>query len=239
MLWDDIEKLTEGKKRKAKKLPVTGYGTFFLFEVPTDSSHWLVGPYHVLTDLATDLRTNEHLRDVLTENEVRLGLRASDKPPADVVRQARYGSKVAGEDRDTDFTGMRVDSVALPAREVDVIPSNRRGDRETNVKTYWDTQTPQSHHIVEFNNLEMLGKSTKEGDSQMDYLKLPAVLLAAEFHQRYITAFLRDAQRWSKTKLQAEIVGNYQKLYTEKSALFNPLWDVSAIILRNAGLTVP
>ena len=64
----------------------------------------------------------------------------------------------------------------------------------------------------------------------------PQVLLAAEFHQRYISSILKPAQRWNKTKLRAEIFSLYEGLYLSRSRLFQPLWPVSRLILRQAGI---
>ena len=114
--------------------------------------------------------------------------------------------------------------------------TNRISDREENVKSFWDSQTPQSHHIIEFNNLEALGVSRKNGNVGMDYFQLPAVLLAAEFHQRYISAILKPTHNWEKSKLAAEIPTVYSSLYLERSKLFEPLWFVSKAILERAGL---
>jgi len=115
---------------------------------------------------------------------------------------------------------------------------NRRTDREENVNAFWETQTPQSHHVVEFNNLEALGVSSKIGTTEMDYLQLPAVLLAAEFHQHYISAILKPTHRMDKLTLSKEIVSAYRQLYTSRSKLFEPLWIVSKVILQEAGLTI-
>jgi len=68
----------------------------------------------------------------------------------------------------------------------------------------------------------------------MDYKRLPAVLLAAEFHQRYITSILKPAQDWEKDKLLGGIHKLYQDLYLRRSALFKPLWAVSKVVLKEA-----
>ncbi|HAV63798.1 MAG TPA: hypothetical protein DCY13_15715 [Verrucomicrobiales bacterium] len=231
MLWNRIYGLAE-----SQQLNLPAFGRLLLLKTPLDDSHWLIAPYRDLTRLATALRTDAATRQVLTDHQVRLGLRETDRPPADVERQARYGKLIPGEDRQRDFTGQRVKELATPVQPDAPVPANRRGDREANVKNFWDTQTPQSHHIVEFNNLQTLGVSTKSGDSEMDYQRLPAVLLAAEFHQRYITAVLRPAQRWSQAQLEAGIAGVYRELYLQRSRLFEPLWAVSRVILKQAGL---
>jgi hypothetical protein len=157
-------------------------------------------------------------------------------PPAGIERQARYGPLVRGTDHDKDFTPGRLNPVALPVQEISPVSVNRKTDREDNVKGFWASQTPQSHHIVEFNNLETLGASHKTGNAEMDYLQLPAVLLAAEFHQRYISAILKPAQQWGKQQLRSAIASVYRDLYLGKGPLFEPLWRVSRVILEEAGI---
>ena len=208
--------------------------------IPNSPTCWLIGPYARLTLLATALRTDESLRAALAGLHVRLGLRETDVPPAG-DRQARYGPTVQGAHHAGDFAAQRIFPLAQPA--LDSVPGqsapvSRRGDREENVRTFWMTQTPQSHHIVEFNNLRDIGKSTQNGTGEMDYNRLPAVLLAAEFHQRYISAFLKSAHGRNADALRKEMPGMYRTLYTGRSPLFRPLWDVSEVILRAAGLPV-
>jgi hypothetical protein len=219
--------------------PPKGYARFFLFMTPADGAGWLVGPYKDMTLLATDLRNDEGLRDFLSANRVRLGLRNTDVPPAGIERQARYGHLVPGTDPNRDFTRGRLNPVALPVRAISPVPVNRKTDRENNVMGFWASQTPQSHHIVEFNNLETLGVSHKVGNAEMDYLQLPAVLLAAEFHQRYISSILKPAQHWGKQQLQSAIGSVYRGLYLGKGPLFEPLWRISKVILNEAGITTP
>jgi hypothetical protein len=233
MIWNQIANLPD-----VQTLPSQGYGQMLLLPVPDHTSNWLVGRYRDLTRLATALRDNASLRELLTKHRVRLGLRDSDVPPAGVERQPRYGKTVAGPNAQTDFTASRKQALATPVKAEAAAPPNRRTDREQNVADFWNTQTPQSHHIVEFNNLETLGASQKTGVKEMDYQQLPAVLLAAEFHQRYISAILRPAQRWTKGRLTSDIVGVYRGIYVTRSTLFKPLWDVSRIILQEAGLPV-
>ncbi len=231
MLWNAIATLPGCRTVKPRN-----YSELFLFETPVNNTCWLIGPYKHMTTLATDLRGDAALRRSLTRKRVRMGLRDSDVPPADLERQERYGATVQGEDFDEDFTAARVSSLAPPVGSSTPPPANRRTDREENVQRFWDSQTPQSHHIVEFNNLETLGKSQRIGVTEMDYLNLPAVLLAAEFHQRYISAILKPAQHWGKTKLQTDMVDLYRQLYQGRGPIFNPLWEVSKVILAHAGL---
>jgi hypothetical protein len=216
--------------------PPNNHPQLFVFRTSVDDTGWLIGPYKAMTRLATELRYDRAVRDFLSSNRVRIGLRQTDVPPANVARQDSYGLVVAGDDCTRDFTAVRLNPIAGPVRMREGPPINRKTDREENVKSFWDSQTPQSHHIVEFNNLKTLGVSTEEGNEGMDYLQLPAVLLAAEFHQRYISAILKPAQRWEKVRLQAEIVTTYRNLYTLRSRLFEPMWAISRVILERAGI---
>jgi hypothetical protein len=72
----------------------------------------------------------------------------------------------------------------------------------------------------------------------MDYFQLPAVLLAAEFHQRYISAILKPTHHWDKPRLAAEMPAVYNGLYFERSKLLEPLWSVSKTIFECAGLDI-
>src|SRR5262249_7774285 len=154
----------------------------FVFRTSVDDTGWLVGPYKGMTRFATDLRHDSALRDFLSSNRIRIGLRKTDIPPANVPRQERYGPLVSGDDCTRDFTADRLNPIVQSVRIQEASSINRKTDREENVKGFWETQTPQSHHIVEFNNLKTLGVSTENGSEGMDYFQLPAVLLAAEFH---------------------------------------------------------
>jgi hypothetical protein len=233
MLWNTIATLTD-----CTRLTGEFHGLFALKNA--DGTQWLIGPYERLTVVATALRTREDLRDMLGALRIRLGLRDTDVPP-DGVRQGRYGKTIPGQKHALDFTPSRTFSLAQPALDLapgQAAPTNRRGDREENVRTFWMTQTPQSHHIVEFNNLRDIGASTKHGLREMDYGGLPAVLLAAEFHQRYLSIFLKSAHGETAAALRRKMTGMYRTLYLGRSALFRRLWDVSAVILREAGLRV-
>lgn len=234
MLWKTLCALPECKLAT----PPNDYGQLLLFRTAVDKTAWLIAPYNQLVKFATDLRHNEHLRNFLAENQIRIGLRATDVPPTDTTRQKDYGATIVGENHDKDFTSARVNPLAQPMNTEDIAPVNRKMDREENVKTFWETQTPQSHHVVEFNNLETLGVSSKTGSTAMDYLQLPAVLLAAEFHQRYISAILKPTHQMDKPTLSKKIVSAYRQLYTSRSKLFEPLWIVSQVILQEAGLTI-
>ena len=206
-----------------------------VIRTPVDETGWMIGPYEEMTRFATRLRHDADLRDLLGSKRIRIGLRKTDVPPAGTARQTRYGPAVPGENRERDFTDERLNPLVLPVGK-EAEPTNRKTDREQNVKTFWETQTPQSHHIVEFNSLNALGVSSADGKTGMDYLGLPAVLLAAEFHQRYISAILKPAHRWGKIQLQSEMARLYRDLYIERSKLFEPLWLISKAILERAGV---
>lgn len=207
-----------------------------VIRTPVDETGWMIGPYQEMTRFATDLRHDTHLRDLLASKRIRIGFRKTDVPPAGTTRQIRYGTVVPGDRCKRDFINERSNPLVLPVRK-EAVPTNRKTDREQNVKSFWETQTPQSHHIVEFNSLNALGASTADGKSGMDYFGLPAVLLAAEFHQRYISAILKPAHRWGEVQLQSKMTGLYHALYTQRSKLFEPLWLISKAILERAGVT--
>jgi hypothetical protein len=233
MLWNTIATLPGCRTVEPKN-----YSRLYLFKTSLNDTGWLIGPYKNMISLATDLRGDPALREFLSAHRVRLGLRDTDVPPAGIDRQIRYGSTIQGANSGQDFTAERVNPLAPPVGGSAPTPVNRKTDREENVKRFWDSQTPQSHHIVEFNNLETLGKSRRIGVTEMDYLNLPAVLLAAEFHQRYISAILKPAQHWGKGKLQSNVIDLYHRLYQGRGPIFDPLWQVSKVILRQAGLKI-
>jgi hypothetical protein len=231
MLWKTIENLPG-----CRVVTPTKDSRLFLFQAAEDATGWLVGPYQELRSLATALRNDAQLRQFMTANRVRLGLRESDVPPAELERKERFGPTIQGVNYNQGFAAARFRSLAPPVQDLPSLPINRRTDREENVRRFWEAQTPQSHHIVEFNNLETLGVSHAVGVSEMDYLQLPAVLLAAEFHQRYISAILKRAHHWNKARLQNEMTPLYRGLYRDRGQLFTPLWRISRVILTAAGL---
>lgn len=223
---------------KAVRVPGTDNEMYLLpvpFNEVLEPSFWLIGEYRVQTPFATKLRDSKTLQKFVTENRVRFGLRESDRPPTG-ERQVRFGTQKLAA-KPGDFTTNRVQELATPVKE-DAASVNRRTDRELNVKTYWATQTPQSHHIVEFNNLRDIGKSKESGLGELDHGQLPCVLLAAEFHQRYISSILKKLHGASKKDLLKTLPGEYSALYLGRGPLFSPLWSVSRFILQEAGLSV-
>jgi hypothetical protein len=231
MVWNAIKNL-QGCERLA--VPERD-ATFYVFMTPTDDTVWLVGPYKPMTDFATDLRNDKGLRDFLTAHRVRLGLRDKDVPPPGIEWQKRIGPSVPGAHRNKVFIRDRSNPITKPVLDGPV-SGNRKMDREDNVKSYWASQTPHSHHIVEFNNLAKLGVSHRVGKAEMDHDQLPAVLLAAEFHKCYISSILQPAHLWTKQKLELEIAPLYTRLYFEKGRLFEPLLRISKEILKAAGI---
>jgi hypothetical protein len=233
MLWNTIATLP-GCERVTP--PGSREINMFLLRIAADNTCWLIAPYESLTVFATALREGSELRDFLGDHQVRIGLRASDIPPADVDRQKRFGNTKAGSNANKDFTGMREKELSRPVNPSVAASVNRRTDREANVHSFWQTQTPQSHHIVEYNNLAKLGVSKKGRLKEMDYDRLPAVLLAAEFHQKYISMILKPPQHWPVAQLRRDITSLYRQLYVQRSELFKPLWKVSKVILAEGGL---
>jgi hypothetical protein len=198
----------------------------------------MVGRYREQTRLATELRTNPAAQYFLAEHAVRLGLRQTDIAPAELERQERYGTTVAGTNAGMSFQSQRLNPLSTPVKPGPLEPSNRRSDRQENVRLFWATQTPQSHHVVEFNHLRDLGVSKEDGAGPMDHGQLPCVLLMAEFHQRYLSSILKQTHGWNATRLRSDLAQTYRSLYEAGGVPFQPLWDVSRIILRAAGLAV-
>ena len=251
-VWDAIRSLP-GRKRPSLP-PKGGYTELYLFKTPVDDTAWLVGHYSELTRFATSLRSEQALQDFVSENRIRIGLRETDVPPVG-DRKEGYGDFEQGLNPGANFIPSRLSPLARPFRDftksqlkpVASRPSsasvNRMTDCAENKRKFWASQTPQSHHIVEFNNLKTLGASSKGRTDEMDYLQLPAVLLAAEFHQRYISAILKQAQRWGEKDLRSRVHSVYEDLYLNnmgsKGALFKPLWEISRVILKKAGIEPP
>lgn len=221
--------------------PPSPYAEMLLIPAPPDktreASFWLIGQYKDQTSFASDLRTSKTLQNFVTDCRVRFGLRETDRPPFDMERRKRYGATLAGANSGGDFTSMRVRSLAQPVRP-GIQPVNRISDQKENVRLFWMTQTPQSHHIVEFNHLRDLGKSRDNGLGEMDHGQLPCVLLAAEFHQRYISSILKQTHGWTPEQLRAGLGKVYSSIYLSRGTLFSPLWTVSKIILRAAEIPV-
>ena len=87
MLWKTIANLPGCKT----VTPPQNFPQFFLFQTSVDDTSWLVGPYKDLTKFATDLRCEKLLRDFLSANRIRIGLRDTDIPPTNIKRQEGYG----------------------------------------------------------------------------------------------------------------------------------------------------
>ncbi len=138
------------------------------------------------------------------------------------------------------WTGIRtmnqVTTLSAAHAELLLVPINRISDQRENVNTFWATQTPQSHHIVEFNHLEKLGLSHLQGWGELDHPRLPAVLLAAEFHQRYLSASFKLTHGWDEPRLRQELVPFYRALYLGRSLLYHPLWEISKLVFQQAGM---
>jgi hypothetical protein len=202
-------------------------------------SFWMIGQYNDQTGLATQLRNNEFAQDFVAKERVRLGFRSSDLPPIGLKRQERYGSTIAGTDAGKHFGVQRVNPLTPQVISGQSEPINRRGDREENVRRFWESQTPHSHHVVEFNHLRDLGLSKAVGLGPMDRGQLPCVLLSAEFHQRYISSILKQTHGWKVERLRSDLPRVYASIYLSRGTPLRPLWEVSRVILRAAGLIVP
>ena len=236
-MWEEIRKIPGCRSDFAPG----GYGEVLFLPVPDidklEPSFWMIGRYKDQTGLATALRSDDLLQTYMAASRVRFGVRESHRPPVDLERIKRYGASVTGINAFNDFTAERNLALARPVRPGEP-PVNRLGDREDNVKQYWATQTPQSHHIVEFNHLRDIGASSKNGAGEMDHAQLPCVLLSAEFHQRYISSILKNTHGRSASQLRGSLTKVYFSMYGRRGPLFEPLWTVSQIILRSAGVSL-
>ncbi len=236
-MWEEIKKIPGCRSDFAPG----GYGEVLFLPVPgidnLEPSFWMIGRYKDQTKLATALRSVDSTQTYVAASRVRFGVRESDRPPVDLERVKRYGALIKGINAHHDFTGQRNYTLARPVRPGEP-PVNRLGDRKENVKQYWVTQTPQSHHIVEFNHLRDIGVSSKSGVGEMDHAQLPCVLLSAELHQRYISSILKNTHGRSASQLRGSLAQVYFSMYGRRGPLFQPLWAVSKIILRRAGVSL-
>lgn len=207
------------------------YGQPLIFNL-NDGTGWLVGPYQTLRTIATACRNEEWAQDFLAGVHARFGFRSTDVAPADLKRQKSYGTNQTGQNAGRDYTGQRKPGAPEPVVGGQAA-TNRISDRYENIQTYWQTQTPQAHHIVEYNNLHSIGVSG-EGQAEMDYDRLPAVLLMAEFHQRYISSILKPTHDMGMDVLKARMYSIYQNIYTGYSPALFPLWEISKVILDEA-----
>jgi hypothetical protein len=112
-------------------------------------------------------------------------------------------------------------------------PKSRITDALANVETYWTTQSPQAHHIVEFNNLEQVGVSHKQGTEDLDYDQLPCVLFIAELHQRYVSSLLKDTHNWrgQPAQLLLRLMTTYENIYRTQAPGLLSLWRISEVVL--------
>ena len=239
-LWNKIRAINGCR---TARLPHVQYEVVLL-PVPSlpgaaSDSFWLVGEYRHLTDFAASLRNDQEAQDFVAGHHIRFGLRGTDLPPVNLARQQRYGIQQAGPNATKSFATQRTGPVALTANVNAPVPTNRRSDREENVRLYWLTQTAQSHHIVEYNNLHTIDASRKGGGRPLDHERLPCVLLAAEFHQRYISSALKHTHGMTKVDLTKEMISIYGGIYRTTCPPLAPLWQVSRAILRAAGFAVP
>ena len=258
MSWESLQP-TSGPKVASH---LASYGTIYLLPIPPvadqPQAYWMVGAYNVLQPLAEKLRGNQTLRDILTAYRVRLGLRVGDVPPVSPDQQSSYGTNVTATTAGQTHTGERKPSAYQTVTEINALvaahtgktarinPGSGHTERITdlleNKYTYWEKKTPEAHHIVEFTQLEALGVSRATGNGPFDHAELPCVLLAAEFHQRFITRILEQARAKAKTlpgltekraylKTLREV---YSTLYKRNGTLFLPLWDAAQTILNAA-----
>lgn len=238
VLWQRIGSIDGAKVVKSPE-----FGDVVLLPVPDLDSDtcWMVSRYTDQTRLATALRTNEAAQRFVARHRVRFGFRKTDVPPIDLDRQKNYGETEVNEAlASKSFRAKRKNPLLKPVDDENAAQINRLSDREENVRLYWRSQTPQSHHIVEFNNLRDINRSRKGRGhvGPLDHSQLPCVLLAAEFHQRYISSVLKPTHGMDEKELLRTMVRTYRSLYATRTSPLRPLWQVSRLILREAGLPV-
>ncbi len=240
---------------------LSGFGTVHLIPTPRDDFRWLVGGYETLRGIAEALRMNATLRALVAGYQVRIGRRLSDEIPTSPKQQVGYGPETLNLDALLDHTGKRRPGSAAGTATVNqnraalspiigqpVDNAEQSGlayrytDKFQNLKTYWEKKTPECHHIVEDNQLRALGVSNKEGNQPLDHRNLPCVLLAAEFHQKFITPILQPTRLKPNTVLDKaerpafhrKLQGVYETMYQRNGTLLLPLWNVASIILAEA-----
>jgi hypothetical protein len=203
------------------------YQNVFLTPNTTESLYWVIGPYPVLCELSKELRTNQELSESLLKNGIQFGFRKTDKPPTGLTRQKEYGKSEAQPVGD--FSESRLIETHIPIKGKEVT-SCRISDQYSNIMEYWKTQSPQAHHIVEFNNLEAARVSTRTGSGDLDYQLLPCVLMMAEFHQRYITSKLKDTHGWDDrpAELIKKLRARYDQIYFSDAPQLASLGKISA-----------
>lgn len=201
---------------------------------PGCSQHWLIGPHPILNRLAKQLRSDQVLCELLRERGVCFGFRVTDVPPLARNRQKSYGDRVTRAT--TDHSKQRRETKHQPVYSAVLAPTARVTDEFACVETYWATQTPQAHHIVEFNNLEAVGVSCVGGAGDLDYDRLPCVLLIAEFHQRYVSSVLKSMHKWQgrSRQLLKQLRPCYETIYRKQAPGLLSLWHISKIILDTA-----
>jgi hypothetical protein len=219
---------------------VPRFDKVFVSRDPGQPKHWLIGPYSDLAQIRDGLGTEKSLLTALHDRGIRVGFRKTDEPPAEgVERQKSYGAEVPGST--ASHAGERKTQLHLPVPGL-FVPTHRISDESLNKGSYWQTQRPQVHHIVEFNNLRQLGVSTREGEGELDYDQLPCVMLMAEFHQRYISSVLKETHNY--TGSGEALLEQYQTIYEElyfktpkigdDSRPFQALGEVAEVIFEEA-----
>jgi hypothetical protein len=193
---------------------------------------WLIGDHPTLARLANQLRSDESLCDQLIARNIYFGFRKTDTPPVGLKRQPSYGRLILN--KILDGNKRRVHAKLPPLRDDDNTGTARISDKFLTVKNYWRTQSPQAHHIVEFNNLATIGVSRRTGKRDLDYDGLPCVLLMAEFHQRFVSSHLKETHIW--TGSQSQLLKNLKLLYAKiyRNSWNKPLWHISQIIFAVA-----
>jgi hypothetical protein len=160
-LWQEISELADGKE-EYKESP------FYFFKVKghDDGSHWVVGRHKDMLSLIDEAwdDKSEGARNFFEKWKVRRGLRSSDviatpedgqqKSSADRTGGPNHASLYATKNQGHYADEERVTDPARLARKD--APASKRA-RWLSQNKYWNSlHKPNSHHIVEYNVLELL-----------------------------------------------------------------------------------
>jgi hypothetical protein len=174
---------------------------FFLTKPDREARRWVIGRFCDLKRIAPVLRTDAELREAFSELSARFGRRGSDLPPAG-DRVTRIGP--LGDPRFTiaELKRRHAKKRRLPggsqpfaARVTDVHSEHQR---------FWESRTPEVHHIVEKSILGALGVNAGDLENNV----APCVLAVAEIHGRLYTPEMASERGAFSRQMSASVASN-------------------------------
>ena len=201
----------------------------------------MISRYKDQTKLATALREDEAAQTFVAEHHVRFGFRKTDVPPLDLDRQKNYGETEVNEElAKKDFSAERKNPLTKPVNDENAAQINRLSDRRGKRQALLAEPDPAStsRRRVQQPARHYRSKKGRGHFGPLDHSQLPCVLLAAEFHQRYVSSVLKPTHGMDEMELWKSMELTYWSLYATGSSPLRPLWEVSRLILREAGLPV-